>query len=203
MLIVGLTGKTGAGKGEFCKAAEKYGEIACLDTDVTAREVARKGSDCLLELCNYFGDEILCQDGSLNRKHLAEISFTDEQKHEKLNEITHKYIMKNIKDWLAQCKKDEKLVAIIDAPLLFESGAHKLCDKIVSVMASEEIRRNRIIKRDHIDEKDADIRLRSQKCDSFYIERSDYVLYNNGERDSFDLECEDTLIKLLSEAKLN
>ncbi len=203
MLIVGLTGKTGAGKGEFCKAAEKYSEIAYLDTDITARKVSQKGSECLCELCDYFGTEILKDDGTLNRKHLAKIAFSDEEKHAKLNQITHKYIMKNIKEWLTQCQKDEKLIAIIDAPLLFESGAHKLCDKIVSVMASEEIRRERIIKRDHIDEKDADIRIHSQKCDSFYIERSDYVLYNDGERDSFVSECENVMKKLLSEAKLH
>ncbi len=203
MLTVGLTGKTGAGKGEFCKAAEKFSEIAYLDTDVTAREVARKGSECLKELCDYFGTEILNDDGTLNRKRLATLSFSNEEKHAKLNQITHKYIMKNVKAWRLQCEKDGKLIAIIDAPLLFESGADSLCDRIVSVTANEDIRRERIMQRDNIDADTADIRLHSQKDDSFYIEKSDYVLYNNGERDSFALECENIMKKLLSEAKLH
>ncbi len=203
MLTVGLTGKTGAGKGEFCKAAEKFSEIAYLDTDVTAREVVEKGSKCLKELCDYFGSEILNDDGSLNRKHLASLSFSNEEKHEKLNQITHKYIMNNVKSWLSQCEKNGKLIAIIDAPLLFESGADALCDRIVSITASEETRRKRIMNRDSIDAATADIRIHSQKDDSFYIEKSDYVLYNNGERESFVLECENIMKKLLSEAKLN
>lgn len=203
MLTVGLTGKTGAGKGEFCSVARKFGEVSCLDTDVTSREVVQKGSDCLNELCEYFGKGILKPDGSLDRKCLAAIAFTDEQKHQKLNEITHKYIMAKIKEWLEGCEKGGKLVAVIDAPLLFESGADALCDRIVCVTADEKLRRERIMQRDNIDTSAADIRLHSQKDDEFYTQKSDFVLNNNSDREEFDRECEKVIEKLLLEAELS
>lgn len=197
MLTVGLTGKTGAGKGEFCLVAQKYDGVFCLDTDVTAREVVRKGSACLNELCEYFGNEILLEEGSLNRKKLATKAFSHEKDHEKLNSITHKYIMEGIREWLCECKRKNAHVAIIDAPLLFESGADKLCDKVICVISSKETRKDRIIKRDNIDESDADVRINSQKSDDFYIQKSDYVLYNDKDKKSFEDDCENLIKKLV------
>lgn len=201
MLTVGLTGKTGAGKGEFCRAARSFSNVSCIDTDLTAREVVSKGEKCLDELCECFGNEILNDDGTLCRKRLAQIAFTDEQKHEDLNRITHKYIVKKIKDWLSNCREQGMKMAIIDAPLLFESGVDALCDRIVCVTANEETRRVRIMERDSIDKETADIRLRSQKKDSFYTERSDFVLHNDSDREKFYEECKSVIKKLLCEAE--
>ena len=201
MLTVGLTGKTGAGKGEFCCAAMGFSNVSYIDTDLTAREVVAKGEKCLSELCECFGKEILNSDGTLCRKRLAQIAFTDEEKHEELNRITHKYIVSKIEEWLEKCKSQGKKVAIIDAPLLFESGVDKLCDRIVCVTADEETRRERIMKRDGIDKEAADIRIGSQKEDSFYTERADFVLKNNSDREKFFEECKNVIKKLLCEAE--
>ena len=122
MLIVGLTGQSGAGKGEFSRIFKSFDGVYCLDTDTTAREVVEKGKPCLKELCEYFGNEILESDGTLDRKKLASIAFADEEKHKNLNRITHFYVVEEIKKWLDDVKKEGAKVAIIDAPLLFESG---------------------------------------------------------------------------------
>lgn len=184
MLTIGLTGQSGAGKGEFSRVFSQYDGVFCLDTDVTAREVVEKGSPCLSELCGYFGNEIFDSDGGLDRKKLAQTAFSDEEKHKKLNEITHFYIMKEIEKWLSETEKNGAKVAIIDAPLLFESGADKFCDITLGIIAPCGTRLKRIIKRDGIDKKAAKIRLNAQPKDSFFKERCTYTIANNGNMNS-------------------
>lgn len=180
MLVLGLTGQSGAGKGEVSHTFASFEGVVCLDTDKTAREVVEKGSACLAELCEYFGNEILQCDGTLNRKQLAEIAFSDEKKHNKLNEITHFHIVEKIKSWLNEAEQNGFLLAVIDAPLLFESGADKLCNITVGIIAPYPTRLKRIIKRDGIDKKSAKIRLDAQPKDSFFEEKCDYIIANNG-----------------------
>lgn len=178
MFTIGLTGQSGAGKGEFSRIFLEHGKAVCLDTDLTARQVVQKGKPCLDELCEFFGNEILDQSGNLDRKKLAVLAFSDKEKHESLNRITHFYIMKEIKEWLSDMENSGAKIAIIDAPLLFESGADRLCDITVGVIAPYKIRLERILKRDGIDEESARIRLDSQPDDNFFKENCTYIICN-------------------------
>ena len=144
-----------------------------------------KGKPCLEKLCECFGHEILQEDGSLDRKKLASIAFSDEEKHKSLNSITHFYIMEEIKKWLYDTEKNGAVVAVIDAPLLFESGADSLCDITVGVTAPYATRLKRIVKRDGIDKKSAKLRLDAQPNDEFFEEKCDYIIANNGSLRAF------------------
>lgn len=185
MLTVGLTGQSGAGKGEFAKIFTEREKVFCLDTDIVARRVVEKGSECLCELCSFFGEDILKNDGSLDRQRLASIAFTNPEKHKALNTITHKYIMCEIESWLSCVRNSGAAVAVIDAPLLFESGADRLCDITVAVIAPYNTRLSRILIRDGIDEKAARTRLDARPDDRFFTSRCDYVIENNGDLESF------------------
>ena len=186
MVILGLTGQSGAGKGVFSDVAKEYDVFAVLDTDKTAREVVCKGQPCLEELVKCFSEEILNEDGTLNRRKLASIAFSDENKHLQLNKITHFYITQKIQEWISDCKKNNVRCAIIDAPLLFESGTDKLCDITLGIICPYETRLERILCRDCIDEKNARLRLDSQPKDSFFREKCTYILENDGCRQDFE-----------------
>ena len=149
MKIIGLTGGSGAGKGEVCKAFLAKG-IDSIDTDKISRDVTRKGSDCLRELVETFSGVILSAFGELNREKLAEIAFSSKKNLETLNSITHKHILKECTNWLLSMVKADRAAVVIDAPLLFESGFNKNCDIIIVVIAELEKRLQRIIKRDSI-----------------------------------------------------
>lgn len=179
MLVLGLTGQSGAGKGEFSRVIGEYEGVCILDTDKVARQVVCKGQPCLKELADFFGCEILCSDGTLNRKRLAEIAFSDEKKHLELNRITHFHIVQKIKQWLEICVKDNVKCAVIDAPLLFESGVDSLCHITLGIIAPYEQRLERIVRRDGLDEKNARLRLDSQPTDRFFREKCMYTLENN------------------------
>lgn len=179
MKVIGLTGGSGAGKGEICKLFEAYG-IESIDTDKISREITRKGSACLEELVEYFSEIILDDSGELNRKKLADIAFASKDKHTLLNKITHTHILNECQNRIENMEKAEKSTVIIDAPLLFESGFNKKCDIIISVIAKKEQRLERIIKRDKLTLEQAIRRIENQKDDDFFIKHSDYVIYNNG-----------------------
>ncbi|MBP3580965.1 MAG: dephospho-CoA kinase [Clostridia bacterium] len=190
MLVLGLTGQSGAGKGVFSHTAGKREGIYVLDTDITARQVVCKGQPCLNELTEFFGKEILEADGTLNRRKLAQIAFSDESKHQSLNRITHFYITKKVEEWLSDCREKAAVCAIIDAPLLFESGIDRLCHMTLGIIADYDIRIKRVMNRDKIDEKNARIRLDSQPDDEFFRQKCTHILENNSSFEDFAAKTE-------------
>ena len=174
-LILGVTGGSGCGKSSFCEALAKEGAHV-LDADAVAREVVLKGKPALKELAFEFGEEILTPNGELDRKKMAGIVFTDKQKRDRLNEITHKYIIEEIKAWLFLHSDG---VRVLDVPLLFESGLDTLCDRTVCVLADQKARLSRIVSRDGLSEEDARKRILAQPEGEFYIARADDIIENN------------------------
>ena len=182
MVIIGLTGGSGVGKGCVCREFLKY-NINSIDTDQTARQVCDMGKPCLNELVSNFGNVILNEDGSLNRKQLASIAFADKNKHATLNKITHYYILNEVRTWLDTQRTEGHIAAIVDAPLLFESGFDKECDVIIAVTAQREKRIERLLVRDNISLEAIELRLSKQWNDDFYTEKSNFVIQNNGSLD--------------------
>ena len=199
--VIGVTGGSGAGKGEVSHVFMSHG-ILGMDTDKVSREVCQPGKPCLDELVKCFGEEILNEDKTLNRRHLAKLVFAeeDEQKrHEKisnLNRITHHYIIEEINKWLSVREKAGDRFAVIDAPQLFESGFDKHCDYIVGVIANRDVRIRRIASRDGIDLTTAENRLRSQYPDEFFIENCDFIVHNDGGIDLLEGQVRNILRKL-------
>ena len=152
---------------------------------------------CLKELVDTFGNTILFEDGSLDRRGLAAIVFADKQKLDTLNKITHRYILEEVRLWLDGQRAMGKKAAIVDAPLLFESGFDKECDVIISVIARRDIRLKRIIARDGITEAAAITRLNKQGDDSFYTSRSDHIITNNGDPSLLDPQIKHIYDKLM------
>jgi dephospho-CoA kinase len=200
MYIIGLTGGMGAGKGYCSKIFEKH-KILSLDTDRVSREVCAAGSACLSELADRFGRQILNSDGSLDRKALADIAFQSEKNTADLNAITHKYIIAECLSWLDSRRDAGDFAAIIDAPLLYESGLDKMCDFVVAVIADTELRIKRAIARDGITREQALARIKKQKDNEFFISNADFSISNN---DTDDVISQiDTVIEtIVSKQKL-
>ena len=180
MKIIGLCGSSGSGKGYVSMLFTKYG-VMSIDTDRVYRETTtKKGSECLMELTTEFGSSILTEDGELYRPKLAEIVFSDKEKLDKLNKITHKHIKKDTLALLDQYKSEGVRAVIIDAPVLFESGFDKMCDFTICVTSPIERKIDRIMTRDQITREQALARLNSQKSDSELIKLSTYQIDNSG-----------------------
>ncbi len=192
MIIVGICGRSGSGKSTVGKIIKnKY--PAYIDCDNVSREITKKNSPCLLELVDYFGNEILFSDGNLNRAKLASIAFGNEEKLAVLNRITHKYITEDIETRILNYKNDFERFVFLDAPTLFESGIHKRCDFILSVIADDTVLLERIKKRDKKSDEDAKKRLSSQYSNDFLIRNSDFVIENNGTLEQLEEKTENFL----------
>ena len=191
-LIIGLTGGSGVGKTLISNTFLKH-NIPVIDADKISREVASPNSDCLSELAEYFGKEIIDSDGSLKRRYLANIAFADPKKTEILNQITHKYIKINIDKKIDEYKNSGYKGVVVDAPTLIESRLKRKCDKIICVISKKNTRIDRIVKRDNLSLEEAHRRINAQYEDNFYTSNSNYTIINNDNIDDAILQTEAVL----------
>lgn len=180
--MIGLTGPTGAGKSYVSQIFSELG-FAVIDADKIAKDIMEKGSPTLAKIADAFGKDMLKADGSLDRQKLADTAFADEHKTKLLNSITHPAILDIAKALAEQYAEQGRKFVMFDAPLLFESGADKICDFVISVIAPHDVRISRIQKRDGITKEQAERRMSAQHDDDFYIDKSDFCIYAN---DSYD-----------------
>ena len=171
MLIVGLTGSSGAGKGYVADIFRKKG-IPCLDTDRVCHRIYEKGQACRNELADHFGTKILDADGNINRRVLGKIVYRD-------NEIAHRHVKTETLKWLKEKEELGATVAVIDAPQLFESRFNEMCGVTVAVLCDLQTRIDRLRMRDGIDADAVNDRLSRQKTDDFFKANCTFVLDNS------------------------
>ena len=186
MTVIGLCGSSGSGKGYVCQLFTQRGFI-WIDTDRVYRDIiSSPNSPCVKELAKCFGNSILNEDGSLNKRELSKIVFCSddaESSRKKLNGIAHRHILLETERMMAESKKAGASAVIIDAPVLFESGFDKMCDVKICVTAPYDKKLQRIITRDGITEAEARARLDCQLSDDELRERCDYEIDNSGKED--------------------
>lgn len=171
--VIGLTGPTGAGKSTVAAAFAGLG-CAVVDADALAREAAGEPA-CLSALAEAFGRDVLRADGTLDRRKLAGRAFSNPEQTALLNRITHPFIFRHALRRIAELKKSDAAAVVIDAALLFESGADSLCDTTVAVAAPDDTRLRRIMARDGIPKELAAARMGAQNPNEYYESRAAYV----------------------------
>ena len=174
--LIGLTGQTGAGKSAVADYLAQRG-FAVLNADKMVADVYRESPVCLKAVAACFGEDIIRADGSLDRPLLAKRAFSSPENTALLGKIVHPFV---IAETLRLLKSQEGMV-LLDAPQLFESDMDVLCDCIIGVTAPEELRLERILKRDNITGEQARERMKAQLDESFFREHTDHLIENNGD----------------------
>ena len=175
-MILGLTGFSGAGKSTVAAIFKEQGYYH-LDCDHLVHHEVYGDAEVLQALADAFGEDIL-RDGALDRPALRGVTMGNPAALEKLNQIMMPFILAAIQRTL-DAHRGENI--ILDAPLLFESGLDKKCDKVLSVVADPKDAAERIIERDHLRPEEAQRRLSSQHPASFYTAQSDHTIMNRGD----------------------
>lgn len=183
VMVVGLTGQTGAGKTTVCKIFSENG-FSIINADHIARIVVEKGQPCLKEICEFFGKDILLENGILDRPKLAGLVFTDKKKLELLNSITYPYITSEILRTIRRLSAHGHKLILLDAPTLFESRADDFCELIISVISRDNLRLERIMQRDKLSRESAQYRMDSQLKEEFFRQNSDFIIKNNSDIDN-------------------
>ena len=182
-LKIGLTGGIGSGKSTVARRFAELG-ASVYSADEIARRALEPGEPCYQSVIDAFGTSILADDERIDRKALAAIVFSDEQKRKQLNEIIHPFVIEQLFSRAkAELSGREHAIAIFDVPLLFESGLDKQMDRTIVVACKETERVRRIVERDRVSPEHALSRIRAQMPEEERRQRADYVLENN---DSFD-----------------
>ena len=157
-MLIGLTGKTGSGKSTAAAIFKKLGAFVA-DCDKIAHDILET-ANVKKALREEFTDIIFNSDGTVNRKKLGSIVFSDREKLEILNSIMHGAVSDEV---LRLCEISEKDICIIDGSELEASGLYKKCRYTIVITADETTRLNRIISRDGINKESALLRIRAQK----------------------------------------
>lgn len=194
MKVIGITGNSGAGKTTVCEIMKNSYEVNIIDADKVAKSLSKKGTAYLKAIENTFGTEIIKEDGNLNRNLLAKKIYENHEDRNKLNNLTFIYVVDEIKNIL---KQNEGKINIVDAPLLFEAGLEKICDKVITVVATQELKIKRICERDGLDIEVAKSRLKIQNDEEFYIDKSDFVIRNNGSREDLENQIKNIMNEIL------
>ena len=191
MLTIGLCGGSGSGKGVVCNRLAAKG-IPSFDCDAVYHGMIEQDSPVSREIVKRFGSSVLNGKGGIDRVKLGDAVFgaDADAKRKELNEIAHRHILAACRTWIAKQRADGKFAAIVDAPLLYESGFDRECDLTVAVTASKDVRIKRIVERDGITTDAAERRLSAQLSDDELIRRSDLVIANDGDMDRLNEEIE-------------
>lgn len=177
-LIIGLTGGSGCGKTTVANILKELGGYI-IDADKLAHKIIKKGKKAYYEIIDAFGEEILTKEKNIDRKALGGIVFSEKEKLELLNFITHKYILEEIYNEIDFAKNQEKYKYIVlDAPLLIETNLHKIVDTVWIVYADKKERIKRLIKRDNISKEIIEKRINMQTPFEKNKPFSDFIIYN-------------------------
>ena len=195
-LIIGLTGGVGAGKTTVSSYLLRKG-YPVIDADKTAKEIVASGSHTLYELADVFGKAILNEDGSLNRRRLADMAFSDIALKERMDKIMHGEIFLRMEKRIDEIMETGYTgIIFLDVPLLLENGDAllKKPDEIWVIDADEETRIERVTKRDGISRQDVLKIINNQMSSEKKRAKAHVIIENSGSEEELYQQI-DKLIK--------
>ena len=192
MIKVGLTGGIGSGKSTVSKILISKG-FSVYNSDNRAKWLMNNDDNLKSNIISIFGDKAYLK-GSLNRKYLSAKVFNDSLKLKALNNLVHPLVAIDFKNWLIHQKSKDFVFK--EAAILVESGAYKEMDKIIVVSCPENIRLERVLKRDGNSPELVKKRMQNQISETEKINHADFVIKNNGSESDLVLEVEFVISEL-------
>lgn len=177
MKRVGITGNIGSGKSYVCKMFEKLGIPVFYSDDETKKLYLIPSVKELI--VNRFGKEVYFEDGTLNRKLLSYHLFKNEEAMKFIESVLYPALNQHFDEW---CEQQTSPYVLYESAILFEKNYGKYFDKIIFVSAPEDIRLQRVMKRDDCTEENVRSRMRLQMSEETKISKADFVIYNDGDK---------------------
>jgi dephospho-CoA kinase len=176
MLKIGITGSIGSGKSTVAHIFEVLG-VAVYYADIRAKELMSASEEIRQKVIQLFGKEAYFENGNLNRKHIAQIAFSNAAMLQQLNKTVHPIVFADFDTWCLEHQHAPYIVK--EAALMFETDSYLSLNKIITVTSPEHIRIERVKQRDGIDEQAIRERMKQQFTQEEKLKRSDYEIRNN------------------------
>lgn len=197
MIKIGITGNIASGKScveEYIKSA---GYIV-VDCDKINSELLFSDDDTKAEIKDKFkDDDVFSSSGDILKDKLAKVVFSNVSKKKTLETIMHKRINKKLKSIFDE-NENEKYI-FVSAALMFESGFYKDYDKIIFVYAKDDIRLERLIKRNGYTKEYAMMRLKSQQAQEDKVKLADFIIHNDSDLNSLKVQTKEVLEKITNQ----
>ena len=194
MLRVALTGGIATGKSYVLDLFRRRG-ISCLDADALARGVTTAGTEATHAIAARFGPAVIAADGSVDRQRLGSIVFADDAARRELETIVHPPVYRAIAAGLRAFDLMGESIAVVDVPLLYETGHEGDFDRVVVTVAPMDAQVGRLAARG-IGESDARLRIAAQMPAADKAARADFVIRTDGTFENTERQVEDILRKL-------
>ncbi|MDP3916059.1 MAG: dephospho-CoA kinase [Bacteroidota bacterium] len=175
MIKVGITGGIGSGKSTACKVFSLLG-IPVFEADIVAKQLMNTDPEIRSKLIDLFGTSVYLPVHTIDRKYLAGIVFNNASLLTQLSKIVHPEVHKSFENW---CRNQQSPYILHESAILFETGFYKLMDKSIAVIANENQRIERVMKRDKITHELVKQRIKNQLNDEEKIKLADFVIGNN------------------------
>lgn len=177
MKKVGITGNIGSGKSYVCKMFERLGIPVFYSDDETKKLYLIPSVK--EQIIKRFGEEVYFEDGTLNRKLLSYHLFKNEEAMKFIESVLYPALNQHFDEW---CEQQTSPYVLYESAILFEKNYGKYFDKIIFVSAPEDIRLQRVMKRDDCTEENVRSRMRLQMSEETKISKADFVIYNDGDK---------------------
>ena len=182
MKIIGITGGVGSGKSAVLNILEQDYQSFVVQADLVAHELMLPGNVSYKKIVNFFGESILNEDRTINRKRLGEVVFSNQEKRKILNSFVHPEVKNKIKEWIRDAEKKRIYdFFIIEAALLLEDHYEQICDEIWYIYAKKEIRKERLKKSRGYSEEKIQNMMNSQLPEDVFRSRCNRTIDNSGD----------------------
>ena len=182
-MIIGVTGGVGAGKSTVLEILEKEYKARLIFCDDVARDLQKSGRASYDAIVKYFGDEILSggSGSEIDRKALAKIVFSDEEKLGVLNSLTHPLVKEEVMHLINKYySEDPRFPIAVEAALLIEAGYRNILDELWCVIADDEVRIKRLMESRGYSRQRAMDMMAAQRSNAEFIKECDFAVYNSG-----------------------
>lgn len=180
MKFIGITGGVGAGKSEILNYIRRHYSCEIYLADEVAHEVKNPGTECFGQLVELLGADVVAEDGTIDKKIMADKIFADASLLQKVNDIIHPAVREYLLKHLEEAKRNGKIeLFFVEAALLIEGGYGKLVDEMWYIYAREEVRRQRLRNNRGYSEEKIDRIFASQLSEEEFRKNSDFVIDNS------------------------
>jgi dephospho-CoA kinase len=181
MKIIGITGGVGSGKSQVLSFMKDEYQAYICQADHVAWQLQEPDERCYIEIVSHFGKTVLNEDGTIDRKALGKIVFSNEEELQVLNQIIHPAVKTKIQKMIETEQKNGTKLFVLEAALLLEDHYDMICDEIWFIYADESVRRRRLKENRMYSDEKIDAIMNSQLSEVSFREQCQLVIDNSGE----------------------